>query len=145
MVYSVKQFTLQHCAVILIFVKDMKFPLLLDTYGVLLSERKREILDYYYNEDYSLSEISELTGISRQGVRDSIKKSEEEIYELEAKLKITEKNEAVYSALSQAIADLNEVSHRFPDCETKEKIDDVIRRLELIKPQGDRTDMYNQE
>ena len=29
--------------------------------------------------------------------------------------------------------------------ETKEKIDDVIRRLELIKPQGDRTDMYNQE
>jgi len=71
----------------------MKFPLLLDTYGVLLTERKREILDYYYNDDYSLSEISELTGISRQGVRDSIKKSEEEIYGYESKLRMVEKYE----------------------------------------------------
>lgn len=91
---------------IFIFEKDMKFPLLLDTYGVLLSDRKREILDYYYNEDYSLSEISELTGISRQGVRDSIKKSEEEIYELEAKLKIVEKNETLSGILRSVIRDL---------------------------------------
>ena len=78
---------------ICIFEKNMKFPLLLDAYGVLLTERKREILDYYYNDDYSLSEISELTGISRQVVRDSIKKSEEEIYGYESKLKIVEKHE----------------------------------------------------
>lgn len=123
----------------------MKFPILLDAYGVLLSKRKREILDYYYNEDYSLSEISELTGISRQGVRDSIKKSEEELYELEAKLKITEKNEAVYSALSQAIADLDEIKRHDPDCDTAKQLDGVIRKLELIKPQGDRTDTYDQE
>ena len=92
MLYSVKQFTLQHCAVIVIFEKNMKFPLLLDIYGVLLSDKKREIVEYYYNEDYSLSEISEITGISRQGVRDSIKKSEEEIYSLEEKLGIAAKN-----------------------------------------------------
>ena len=55
MVYSVKRFTLQHCAVIPIFEKNMKFPLLLDTYGSLLSDRKRELLDYYYNEDYTLA------------------------------------------------------------------------------------------
>ena len=58
----------------MMFEKNMKFPILLDTYGSLLTDRKREILDYYYNEDYSLAEISEITGISRQGVRDSIKK-----------------------------------------------------------------------
>ena len=66
-----------------IFVKDMLFPLLLDVYGALLTERKRELLDYYYNEDYSLSEIAELTGLSRQGVRDGIRKAEEELRTLE--------------------------------------------------------------
>ena len=55
-----------------IFVKDLSFSALLDTYGPVLSEKKQQILGYYYNDDYSLSEISELTGISRQGVRDQI-------------------------------------------------------------------------
>ncbi len=110
MVYSVKHFTLQHCAVIGIFEKDMKFSLLLDTYGVLLSERKREILEYYYNEDYSLSEISELTGISRQGVRDSIKKSEEEIYSLEERLKIREKAEETSARLDEIIRALTSLA-----------------------------------
>ena len=87
----------------------MKFPLLLDAYGSLLTDRKRELLDYYYNEDYSLSEISELTGISRQGVRDSIKKSEEEILKLESKLNIVQKNEELTDALTAVLADLNEL------------------------------------
>ena len=46
----------------MMFEKSMKFPILLDTYGSLLTDRKREILDYYYNEDYSLAEISGITG-----------------------------------------------------------------------------------
>ena len=62
--------------VITIFEKDMTIPLLMDLYGQVLSERKRELLDYYYNEDYSLAEIAEITGISRQGIRESVKKSE---------------------------------------------------------------------
>ena len=82
----------------------MRFPLLLDTYGVLLTERNREILDYYYNDDYSLSEISELTVISRQGVRDSIKKSEEEIYGYESKLKIVEKYEEISGLCERTMA-----------------------------------------
>lgn len=124
MIYSVKRFTLQHCAVIPIFEKNMKFPLLLDAYGVLLSERKRELLDYYYNEDYSLSEISELTGISRQGVRDSIKKSEEEILKLESKLNIVQKNEE----LSAVLADLEELLPHLDDSSAL-KIRGVSERL----------------
>jgi predicted DNA-binding protein YlxM (UPF0122 family) len=74
--------------VIQIFVKDMRFPLLLDAYGALLTERKRELLDYYYNEDYSLSEIAELTGLSRQGVRDGIRKAEDELKNFESTLSL---------------------------------------------------------
>ena len=91
------------------FEKNMKFPILLDTYGSLLTDRKREILDYYYNEDYSLAEISEITGISRQGVRDSIKKSEEELFQLEEKLGLADKNERILRA-SQILEEITQES-----------------------------------
>ncbi|MBQ2726267.1 MAG: DNA-binding protein [Clostridia bacterium] len=109
----------------------MKFPLLLDTYGSLLTDRKRELLDYYYNEDYSLSEISELTGISRQGVRDSIKKSEEEILKLESKLNIVQKNEELSDALTAVLADLDRIIPAL-DEESGTKIRSVTERLAVI-------------
>ncbi len=110
------------------FEKDMKFPLLLDTYGVLLSARKREILEYYYCEDYSLSEISELTGISRQGVRDSIKKSEEEIYELEAKLQIVEKQKRLSVLLADTTARLDALTLS-PEKENEDRLRAVRNNL----------------
>lgn len=72
------------------FQKDMRISVLIDYYGALLSERKRYILELYYNNDFSLAEISENTGISRQGVRDSIKKSVAELTEYDSKLHLTE-------------------------------------------------------
>jgi predicted DNA-binding protein YlxM (UPF0122 family) len=45
----------------------------------------------YYNEDLSLSEIADQIGISRQGVRDLIKKAEEELLFLEEKLGLARK------------------------------------------------------
>ena len=62
------------------FEKDVKeISLLLDFYGELLSERKQSVLALYYNEDFSLAEIAEDIGISRQGARELIKKAEEEL------------------------------------------------------------------
>ena len=64
----------------------MKISFLLDFYGDVLSERKRTVLEYYYNDDLSLSEIADEIGISRQGVRELIKKAEEELHFYEEKL-----------------------------------------------------------
>ena len=64
---------------------------LYDIYAPLLNERQREILSLYYNEDESLAEISENVGITRQGVRDCIVKSEALLCEFEAALKLREK------------------------------------------------------
>ena len=66
--------------------EKLNIVLLLDFYGELLSDRKRNVMDLYYNEDFSLAEISDRIGISRQGVRDIIKKSEEELLFFEEKL-----------------------------------------------------------
>ena len=58
------------------FEKDLKIACLLDFYGEVLSQRKQTVLSLYYNEDMSLAEIAGEVGISRQGVRDLIKKEE---------------------------------------------------------------------
>ena len=77
------------------FEKDWKKSYLLDFYGEVLSPRKKEALDLYYNEDLSLAEIAEHLGISRQGVRDMIKKGEDELEFLEEKLGLAEKMSAL--------------------------------------------------
>ena len=71
--------------------KNLNIGYLLDFYGEVLSDRKRSVLDMYYNEDFSLAEISEEIGISRQGVRDLIKKAEEELCFFENKLGLSKK------------------------------------------------------
>ena len=110
---------------IVIFEKNMKFPLLLDIYGDLLNDRRRELVEYYYNDDYSLAEISEITGISRQGVRDSIKKSEDEIYSLEEKLGIARKNRLILDSLDRLEMSL---SSGFDDSSIRSELE-TIRSL----------------
>lgn len=73
------------------FEKNLNIGLLLDFYGEVLPERKRNLLDLYYNEDLSLAEIAENVGISRQGVRDNIKKAEEDLLFFEDKLKLSKR------------------------------------------------------
>ncbi len=66
--------------------KNLSLVLLLDCYGELLTERQRDLAELYYNEDLSLSEIAESTGITRQAVRDSLRHSEQTLLQTEEKL-----------------------------------------------------------
>ena len=59
--------------------------MLLDFYGELLTEKQRECYDLHYNEDLSLSEIAEQSGISRQGVWDNIRRAEASLKQIEEK------------------------------------------------------------
>ena len=88
------------------FEKNLELGYLLDFYGELLSERKRTVMEMYYNEDLSLAEIAAEIGISRQGARDIIKKSEEELFFFEEKLGLAQKLKNV----SQQAAELKELS-----------------------------------
>lgn len=64
----------------------VRISALLDLYGAALPYRQRDVLDLYYNDDLSLAEIAEDTGITRQGVRDALVKGENELFTLEGKL-----------------------------------------------------------
>ena len=68
-----------------------RMALLFDFYGDVLTERQKEFYDLYYNEDLSLSEIAENNGITRQGVRDSIKRGEATLIEMEERLGLARK------------------------------------------------------
>lgn len=66
--------------------KNLQMTILFDFYGEMLTEKQREAVDLYYNEDLSLAEIAAESGITRQGVRDSIKRAESTLLEMEEKL-----------------------------------------------------------
>ena len=80
---------------------------LLDRYGTLLSEKQYRILDGYYNNDLSLSEIAENEGITRQGVGDFVKRSEAQLIEFEEKLALVSTAQALKAAAANN--DVNEI------------------------------------
>ena len=80
---------------------------LLDRYGALLSEKQYRILDGYYNNDLSLSEIAENEGITRQGVSDFVKRSEAQLFEFEGKLGLSGTAKALKTAAANN--DINEI------------------------------------
>lgn len=109
--------------------------ILLDLYGAMLTEKERDMLDLYYNEDLSLKEIAdneamlrrerrdageaaanERETISRQGVRDTIKRAEAKLLDWESKLRLSERAEMNKLILDEicdkakAISDCN-ISH----------------------------------
>ena len=110
------------------FEKNLNLGYLLDFYGELLSERKRSVMDMYYNEDFSLAEIATEIGISRQGARDIIKKSEEELLFYEEKLGLAKKLKRVEETASQ----LKQLSseHSLPE-QISQKISELVSIVEL--------------
>ena len=98
---------------------DPKFTVLLDVYGAILTEKERAMLDYYYNDDLSLREISdnenaerserrsageqsscENETITRQGVRDTIKRAEGKLLAMEEKLGLVQKRSEMLAMLA---------------------------------------------
>ncbi len=71
--------------------KNLDISYLLDFYGDVLTKKQKDVMEQYYNNDLSLSEIAENCGITRQGVRDAIKRGESVIVELEDKIGFAKK------------------------------------------------------
>ena len=94
------------------FEKNLNIGYLLDFYGDVLTERRRDALDFYYNNDMSLAEVAEELEISRQGARDLIKKAEEELYFLEEKLELAGRMSALrkHADTMVSIAENEEIS-----------------------------------
>jgi hypothetical protein len=105
--------------------KNVKVSMLCQIYGKLLTEKQLGVLTDYYNNDLSLSEIAENNNITRQAVRDIIKKGENKLFELEEKLSIMEK---MMKQEKQLQVILNELS-KIPNESSDKKIEKILEHI----------------
>ena len=71
--------------------EKIRISMLLQIYGKLLTKKQNEFMEYYYNEDLSLSEIAENQSITRQAVREILSKSKIKLEEYEEKVELLKK------------------------------------------------------
>ncbi|MBO9607964.1 MAG: YlxM family DNA-binding protein [Paenibacillaceae bacterium] len=77
----------------LVLAKTNRINLLYDFYGKLLTDKQMTFLTYYFHDDFSLGEIADVFGISRQAVSEHIKRAEQALEEYETKLQLLQKHE----------------------------------------------------
>ncbi len=79
--------------------KLVEVGILFDYYGELLSKKQYKMVDEYYNEDLSLTEIAEVYEISKQAVSENIKRAVNKLYDFEENLKLMKKNNDINELL----------------------------------------------
>ena len=90
--------------------KNLEISILLDYYGQMLTEKQLEVAQLYYNEDLSLAEIAQLANITRQGVRDSIKRAEGTLLEMEQRLGLARQFREYQEKLEQITSCAQEIA-----------------------------------
>ena len=86
-----------------------QMALLMDFYSALLTPRQKQITEMYYQDDMSLSEISEELGITRQGVHEALRKAEGQLIETEKKLGLVERFDSSKKCFMYIISRLEEI------------------------------------
>ena len=113
--------------------KNLNFGYLLDFYRKVLPDRTAEMIDLYYNEDLSLAEVADETGITRQGVRDSIKRSEQQLFEFEEKLGLFKQFSKLEQGLDEISALALEIKELSQDTQITELADVIIEKSGSLK------------
>ena len=112
--------------------RKVEISMLCEIYGKLLTEKQLNILDNYYNLDLSLSEIAENEGITRQAVRDIIKKGENKLFEFEEKLGIMKKNMKQEEIIASILSELTKIQTKFTDEQIAEILEHIKTELNCV-------------
>ena len=114
-----------------------RMTMLFDFYGELLTERQKEFFDLYYNEDLSLSEIAENSGISRQGVRDVIVRAEGVMQEVEDKTGLIRRflqMQSHIAAIEDSASQIKTLNYRqYEDARIDELADAITQAAQALK------------
>ena len=109
--------------------KKVEVSILCQIYGKLLTDKQYEFIDDYYNNDLSLSEIAENNNITRQAVRDVIKKGESKLFEFEEKLLIMKKMQKQEKQIQEIIAELNKIKEGSSDKKIEKILNNITKEL----------------
>ena len=112
--------------------KNVKVSMLCEVYGNLLTKKQLSILPDYYDKDLSLSEIAQNQEITRQAVRDIIKKGENKLFELEEKLGIMKKTFKQEEKIAIILSELTKIQKRSTDKQVAEILTHVKKELNCL-------------
>lgn len=111
---------------------SIEISILLEIYGKLLTEKQFNLLNDYYNNDLSLAEIAENENITRQAVRDNLKKGERRLFDYEEKLKIMKKNRMQEEQIAMILSEINNLTENSTDTEIANVLTDVKDKLNCL-------------
>ena len=112
--------------------KTVQISILLQIYGKLLTEKQYQMLDDYYNNDLSLSEIAENAQITRQAVRDNLKKGENKLFEYEEKLEFMKKTLMQEEKIANILSELTKIQTKFTDEQIAEILEHIKTELNCV-------------
>lgn len=113
--------------------KNIEVSLLFDFYGELLKPSGRQAIDLYYNEDLSLAEIAGQTGITRQGVRDSIKRCEQQLFDFEQKLGLFKRFGQLENGLDKIAELAQQIENSSQDANIKALAQSIVQKAGALK------------
>ena len=106
--------------------KNLDVVLLADFYGEMLTDNQRKFIEYYYSDDLSLSEIAQNEGITRQGVRDAVKRAETQLYDMEKKLGFAERTRKIAEALDVVMENIEEINKYNMNISLSREVNDAV-------------------
>ena len=112
--------------------KNVEISILCDLYGKLLTDKQFELLNDYYNNDLSLSEIAENNQITRQAVRDIIKKGEKKLFEYEEKLLFMKRMSNQEKTIEHVLLELTKIEKTSSDKKVAQILETVKKELNCL-------------
>lgn len=112
--------------------KNLEVTMLLDFYGDMLTEKQRDFIGYYYNDDLSLAEIAENENITRQGVRDAIKRAETQLFDMEEHLGLARRFGQLRAGLDEIVECAEKIRAFNMECGLSRDINEATLRIQEL-------------
>ncbi len=116
----------------IIIEKNVEISILCQIYGKLLTEKQYMILDDYYNNDLSLTEIAENNNITRQAVRDILKKGESKLFEYEEKIGFMKKTMEQEEKIAIILSEITKIKSKSSDKEVSKILEHIKHELNCL-------------
>ena len=112
--------------------RKVQISILCELYGKLLTEKQCEFINDYYNNDLSLSEIAENNNITRQAVRDMIKKGEKKLFEFEEKLEFMKRTLKQENKIKEVLLELTKIQTSYSDEQVANVLENIKKELNCL-------------
>ena len=109
--------------------RRVEISILLDCYGELLTDKQKNIMNLYYNDDLSLGEIAEINNTSRQAIHDLTKRCTNLLEEYESKLHLMEKTLTIEYSKKEIINKLKDFQKALSEDGMQQKLEYIIKEI----------------